>query len=302
MQRKLLATAVGLVSATLPLLPSVARADCALSTDLAFSYPSAETAEVPLDAVFWAVTQDGLGDASVRLDGVELQPLEGYGGRFQFAPSEPLSPGPHDIEISTFDTLLGRAVEGKTLRLRVEAVEQAPVDAEASIEAVTHYPLPRDDGNVIYPEPSVVGEGCAAVTSLLGGCNDIIPETLTRLDFSARGDVIGYVVEGAILPPSCRAFFPYEYTIGEAAPYEIRTILPTGLSAPRAFQGEAEVVPTAAPASAESAPMEPRVGNGVATQSPESCAMKAAGAGASSAGLTLLAAAGVFASRRRRRE
>jgi hypothetical protein len=299
MQRTILAAV--LASATVSLLPAVAGADCALSTNIVFSYPSAETTEVPLDAVFWAVPQDGFGDVIFRLDGVELQPVERSDeGRFQFAPSEPLSPGVHDVEILPREAFPEGFVEAQTLRLRVEAVEQAAVEAEATIEAVTHFPLPRSDGNVIYPDQDSIGEGCAPLASL-HGCQDIIPETLVRMDFSASGNALGYLLEGAILPPSCRAYFPYEYAIGDAAPYQIKTILPTGLSAPRVFQGESQVVPTAVPTPVDRPRMDPPVGNRSVTTPTESCAVHPTAAGASSAELCLLAAAVVFVSRRRRR-
>lgn len=297
MRRALVFTALGFVSATLALVPAVASADCNLSVNVAFSYPNAETSEVPLNAVFWAVPQDGFGAVSFRLDGVELPPLSNEdAGRFQFAPSEALAPGVHDIEISMAGTLGGQPLEGETLRLRVTAVDLAPVRAEATIEAVRYYPLVVTDGLVRYPDPNPAGEGCAHLASL-DGCHDITPESLVRLDLSTSGNALGYLVEGAILPPSCRTYFPYEYAIGQAAPYEIRAILPTGLSPPRAFQGEVEGVPPRTPVDRIGPPSGNRA-DGVAS---ESCSLQAGGADASSAELLLLAAAGVWVSRRRQR-
>jgi len=138
-----------IAAAALALSPTPAMANCAFEYQVTFSYPDEGTREVPLDAVFWAVPDDGT--VSFRLDGVELQHLDDSDeGRFQFVPTQPLSPGMHDIEISarTFDNQI---LEGGTRRLRVNAVEQAPVEADATIEAVTYYPVP--DGDVRYPPP-----------------------------------------------------------------------------------------------------------------------------------------------------
>jgi hypothetical protein len=297
-RQALLATA----AAALALSPAQAMADCALQGRLRFSYPSEGTRQVPLDAVFWAVPE--YGGVSFRLDGVELQRLDDSDeGRFQFVPSDALSPGMHDIEISVSATLQGEALEGETLQLRVEAVEQPRVEADATIEAVSHYPV-IVDGIVRYPPPEETGEGCVELATLDLGCYDVTPESLTRVEFSARGNAIGYLLERAILPPSCRTYFPYEYSQGDSAPYTIRAILPTGLAAARVFEGDVPVIGSAASADADgesSADERARALAGAHAEPADSCALHVPASGASVPSLLWFVAAGAVASRLRRR-
>ncbi|HWO14936.1 MAG TPA: hypothetical protein VNN80_35780 [Polyangiaceae bacterium] len=290
-------------AAALALSPARAMANCAFEPRITFSYPSEGTQEVPLDAVFWAVPESGA--VSFRLDGVELQHLgDSLEGRFQFAPAEALSPGIHDIEISVDAQFEGQPLEGETLRFRVEAVEQAPVEADATIEAVTYYPAVIVDGFVSYPTLDESGAGCAWSASLTQVCEDIIPENVTRIDFSTRGDAIGYLVEGTILAPDCRVDFPYEYSAGVRAPYTIQAVLPTGLSAARVFEGTArgmESVASAGAAEQASAEAPPRALRRAKPEAADSCAIHSPANGTSAPSLFWLAAAGAVALRLRRR-
>jgi hypothetical protein len=294
-----------IAAAALALSPTPAMANCAFDFRVSFSYPNEGTREVPLNAMFWAVPDDGA--VSFWLDGVELQRLDDSDeGKVQFAPPQPLSPGMHDIEISTSRTLDGQTLEVETLRLRVSAVEQAPVEADATIEGVTYYPVVGADDR--YPPPEATEERCSALATLLpGSCNDLIPASLTRIEFSTHGDAIGYLLGRDILPPGCNSYFsyfPYEFSAGQDAPYSIRAILPTGLSAARVFEVDGGVLGGAAsagsdePASTEPprrAPVRP-------APSADSCAMHVPANGASRPSLLWFAAASALACRPRRRQ
>jgi hypothetical protein len=291
---------VAIAAAALALSPTPAMANCAFEYRVSFSYPNEGTREVPLDAVFWAVPDDGA--VSFRLDGVELQHLDGSEGKSQFVPTQPLSPGMHDIEISTSRTMDNQTLEGETLRFRVNAVEQAPVEADAIIEAVTYYPVP--DGDVRYPPPEATEERCSALATLLpGSCNDLIPASLTRIEFSTQGDAIGYLLGRDILPPGCGSYFPYEFFAGQDAPYSIRAILPTGLSAARVFEVDGGVLGSAASAGFEgqASAEQPATTPVRAAPGADSCAMHFPANGASPPSLLWFAAAAAVASRLRRR-
>ena len=286
-------------TAALALSPAPAMADCVVQGRLRFSYPSEGTGKVPLNPVFWAVPE--YGGVSFRLDGVELQHLDDSDeGRFQFVPGEELSPGMHDIEISVSATLAGQPLEGETLQLRVEAVEQAPVEADATIETVAYYPLRNVDGSFLYPPPEETGEGCTELATLDLGCYDVTPKSVTRVEFSTRGNAIAYLLERAILPPSCRVYFPYEYSAGEAAPYSIRAILPTGLSPARGFEVDGGVLGSVAYANAEEPAGPIRQVRRAPPEAADSCAIHFPANGASVPSLLWFAAVGV-ASRFRRR-
>jgi hypothetical protein len=292
---------VAMAAAALALSPTPALANCAFEYRVSFSYPNEETRDVPLDAVFWAVPDDGA--VSFRLDGVELQHLDGSDeGKFQFVPPQPLSPGMHDVQISTSTTLDGQTLEVETLQFRVNAIEQAPVEADATIEAVTYYPV--RDGDTRYPPPGATEERCSALATVIpGSCNDIIPASLTRIEFSTQGNAIGYLLGRDILPPGCGSYFPYEFSAGQDAPYSIRAILPTGLSAARVFEVDGGVVGSVAPAGFEEQasseqPARPPVR---AAPAADSCAMHLPANGASTPSLLWFVAAAPFASRLRRR-
>jgi hypothetical protein len=291
---------VAIAAAALALSPTPALANCAFEFRVSFSYPNEGTREVPLDAVFWAVPDDGA--VSFRLDGVELERLDdSEEGKFQFLPSQPLSPGMHDIEIST-RTWDNRTVDGETLRFRVNAVEQAPVEADATIEAVTYYPLV--DGDVVYPPPEPTEERCGALATLIPGlCNDLIPASLTRIDFSTHGNAIGYLLGRDILPPGCSTHFPYEFSAGQDAPYSIRAILPTGLSAARVFEVDGGVLGSAASAGLEGQASSEQPAKAPVRAAPraDSCAMHFPANGASPPSLLWFVAAAAVASRLRRR-
>ena len=289
-------------AAALALSPTAAKANCAFEYRVSFSYPNEATREVPLNAVFWAVPDDGA--VSFRLDGVELQPLDGGDeGKFQFVPPQPLSPGMHDIEIST-RTFDNQTLEDQTLRFRVNAVEQATVEADATIESVSYYPVV--DADVRYPPLEPNEERCAALATLIPGlCNDIIPASLTRIEFSTHGNPIGYLLGSDILPPACTTYFPYEFLPGQRAPYSIRAILPTGLSAARVFEVDGGVLGSAPSAAPEAAAEQPSLNQPVrapvqAPRGADSCALHSPATGASQS-LLWLAAAAALASRLRRR-
>lgn len=289
-----------IAAAALALSPTRAIANCAFEYRVSFSYPNEGTREVPLDAVFWAVPDDGA--VSFRLDGVELKHLDGTDeGKFQFVPTQPLSPGMHDIEIST-RTFDNQTLDVETLRFRVNAVEQAPVEADATIEAVTYYPV--DDGDSRYPPPEPTEVRCGALATLIPGlCNDLIPASLTRIDFSTHGNAIGYLLGRDILPPGCSTHFPYEFSAGQDAPYSIRAILPTGLSAARVFEVDGGVLGSGASAGVEgqSSGEPPTRAPARAAPRSDSCAMHFPANGASRPSLIWFAAAAAFASRLRRR-
>jgi hypothetical protein len=286
-------------AAALVLSPTPAMANCAFEYRVSFSYPNAETREVPLNAVFWAVPDDGA--VSFRLDGMELQQLDGSDeGRFQFVPPQPLSPGMHDIEISsrTFDK---PPLEVETLRFRVNAVEQAPAEADASIEAVTYYPVVDVDAR--YPPAEANEERCAALATLVPGtCNDIIPASVTRVELSTQGNAIGYLLGRDILPPGCTTHFPYEFSAGQDAPYSIRAILPTGLSAARVFEVDGGVSGSGASAGFEGQASAEQPARAPVPAAPrvDSCAIHIPANGAAPPSLLWLAAAAAFASRLRR--
>jgi hypothetical protein len=160
LRQVLLATA----AAALALSPAQALADCGLRARVDFSYPSEATRQVPLNPVFWAVP--GYGGVSFRLDGVELQRRDdSEEGRFQFVPTEPLTPGMHDIEITVSLTQEGQPPEGETRQFRVEAVDQPPAEADATIDAVSHYLVVDADGNINEPPVEETGEGCAELAT-----------------------------------------------------------------------------------------------------------------------------------------
>jgi hypothetical protein len=253
---------------------------------------------VPLDAVFWAVPDDGA--VSFRLDGVELQPLDGSNeGKFQFVPTQALSPGMHDFEIST-RTFGNQPLEGETLRFQVNAVEQPRVEADATIEAVTYYPL--GDGE-LYPPPEPNEERCTTLATLLPGlCNDIIPASLTRIEFSTSGNAIAYLLGRDIVTPGCNSYFPYEFSAGQDAPYTIRAIVPTGLSAPRVFEVDGGVLASAPSAGVEEQPSAERPARApMRLANGDSCAMHAPASGASPSSLFWVAAVAACAGRLRRR-
>jgi hypothetical protein len=291
---------VAMAAAALALSPTPALANCAFEYRVSFSYPNEETREVPLDAVFWAVPDDGA--VSFRLDGVELQQLDGSNeGKFQFVPTQPLSPGMHDIEISprTFD---GQTPEGATLRFRVNAVEQAPVEADATIEAVTYFPVGDGDGR--YPPPEATEVRCSALATVIPGlCNDLIPASLTRIEFSTQGNAIGYLLGRDILPPGCGSYFPYEFSAGQDAPYSIRAILPTGLAAARVFEVDGGVLGSAPSAGVEgpASTEPPASASAHAAPRADSCALHVPSNGASPPSLLWFATAAALASRLRRR-
>jgi hypothetical protein len=289
---------VAIAAAALALSPTPAVANCAFDYRVAFSYPNEGTREVPLDAVFWAVPDDGT--VSFRLDGVELERLDdSEEGKFQFVHAQPLSPGMHDIEIST-RTFDNQTVE--TLRLRVNAVEQAPVEADATIEAVRYYPLV--DGYVSYPPPEPTEERCGALATVIPGlCNDLIPASLTRIDFSTHGNAIGYLLGRDILPPGCSTHFPYEFSAGQDAPYRIRAILPTGLSAARVFEVDGGVLGSGVAAGIEEQASSEQPAKAPVRAPPraDSCAMHSPANGASPLSLLWFVAAAAVACRLRRR-
>jgi hypothetical protein len=276
----------------LVVLPAKAWAGCDPGRGIAFSYPSAETRAVPVDAVFWAVP--AFGGVRLLLDGVALDPGDvADRARYQFAPGEPLSPGMHEVEIQTGDLLAdgaGAAEAPESLRFSFEAVETPSGGSfDVSIEAVTRFPLQFGGSGVLHPPQAVLESGCTELATLdVGACNDIIPASLTRLELSASGDALAYLVGSSILPATCRTYFPYEWSDGQLAPYEVRAIVPNGLLAPQVFQGEVELVD-----------YEPSKAS-YRTEPPGWCSLSRPRGGTSAAELILLGVVGGFLARRTR--
>jgi hypothetical protein len=291
---------MAIAAVALALSPARAMANCAFDARIAFSYPNETTREVPLNAVFWAVPDDG--SVFFRLDGVELQPLDDSPeGQFQFVPTAPLSPGMHDVEIMTRLTAAGD--EAEPLHFRVNAVEQAPLEADATIEEVSYFPV-GVDATVQYPPPEANEESCEQLGNVERACNDIIPHSITRIRFSTRGDALGYLLGRDILAPGCNTHFPYEFSAGQSSPYVIRAILPTGLSPARFFEVDAGLVATVAPpAREEPAPFQPPPSGPRVRPAPngDSCAMSVPANGVSGFSLLWFAAAAAVAARFRRR-
>jgi hypothetical protein len=206
---------------------------------VAFSYPDASITSVPPDAVFWAVATTGA--AGVTLDGVALAPLgQGLPERYQFAPEQPLSPGPHELSISVLTPEHQATGNDRVLRettLSFDVTEQPALDAQGEIVAVTSYPL-------VWPARSVAedleGDCSADVIELTFGCYDIIPEAITRLDLSTDPNARGYVIGNYLLPADCKVFFPYGYSDAAQPPFSIAAITPSGLGPAAPFTGEPE--------------------------------------------------------------
>jgi hypothetical protein len=246
--------------------------------------------------VFWAVPE--IGEVSVWLDGVELEPVgDDALGRFQFRPPQPLSEGSHEVEMRVEEPTVGGdggvAPRRDVLSVVVEAVAQPPASASIRVDAVTHYELRFGGADTLFPPPEALEGGCGALANLdVGACYDIIPGSLTKLDFTTDGEPLAWLVAGIVLPADCSSYVPYEYVAGQRAPYEARPILPTGLGEPLRFEGRAE-----------SLRYEPPPGT-FRSEPPDSCSVSFAGKhrpGPGSVLLGLLAGALCLTARSRRR-
>jgi hypothetical protein len=229
-----------------------AALSCLAVPDLLFSYPSVERAVVQADDVFWVMEEFGTGTVEVSVDGVALSPRgESLPERWLFQPG-PLTPGPHELEI----TLRYIGDDEEPVRVTVPFVaEAAGAQAEAGQalpETVRYYPTlllgDSETRNATFElqEELMAREGdCSAYVPRQGPgfCSYFPGVGPARLEFDARGDVLGFVTQGLFFPAGCRSAFIPEPLL----PFDLYPVTPKGLGERALFEGEIQVEEVSVP-------------------------------------------------------
>jgi hypothetical protein len=196
----------------------------------------------------------------------------------QFVPPEPLAPGEHEIAIRALDYGLepDTYLESEIYRFSVRAEELPPVDTDVEITSVTGYAWDYQYGSPApdtFPPPEATDGVCGSERMVHSGayCDygapgppraDLlanVPATritiepgvsLTgRIDITAGGSVLGYLLDYLFVPADCSAFFASATPVapddaGEltARSFYVEPVLPTGLGAAHGFTGDIEIV------------------------------------------------------------
>jgi hypothetical protein len=247
---------------------------------LHWSYPDATTEVVPPDAVFRAFAYPQR-LVRFELDGVSLpstaekqrntaptpaEDLNRYDngvpfeeryedpfGTSEFVPPEPLALGQHEVVIRVSDlreSLPPDMQETYRFHFRVEALAEAT--AEPSIAHVTSYSW-KDDSNgapVGFFPPE-----CPGIIDIAHVyCDDTDygrSSTFVELQPGAPDGALGYFVGNALVPLGCSTLYrrtgdgsaaSRTNRMHDGGPIQVEAILPSGLGAPRSFEGEIAVV------------------------------------------------------------
>jgi hypothetical protein len=225
-------------------LEAPAQASCsAPEPGVIWTYPDAATLAVPADAVFWAVSLEGV--VTVEVDGVPLTPLgTGVVDRHQFASTAPLSEGEHEL-VARVELAESEADRGESdeRRVRFDVTSEAATTADLSVSSVRAYPLRYGDETIVNPPASEYDLCSEPAIALHGRCDDIIPSRLLRVEYQPQGTPIAYLVQGdTLVPAGCPWFwFGDSSGVSSSLAYVAQAVLPTGVGPSRAFSGAVEV-------------------------------------------------------------
>lgn len=248
--------ALGVAGAACAWATSASAGCAAPEPRLMWSYPDASTEIVPTDARFFAlVAPQWEGDLSLELDGQPLArvrpdsdvPLE----RAQFAPPSELAGGEHELTVTIRAPQAASGAEASSEpldqhRFAFSVARQAPRTPSARIADITRYDARYTPGPQL-PElvPDVEDPHCGGRlldTSLV--CNDGGPSGFwTRVELEPLRDdgVLGYLVNGMLVPPDCRVFFPYAARANGGS-FEVAAVVPTGVLPATPFEDEVVLV------------------------------------------------------------
>ncbi len=205
---------------------------------------------VPPDAVFWAVTHAG--DLVVDVDGVPIGPLGTTGvDRHRFAPAAPLEPGEHELVARVDDTRYpaDAGVMPDERRVRFRVVDAPVPSGNAFVSSIRRYPLVYSGQSLSNPPADEYDTECGEqVVSLSWFCNDIIPESVVRLELSGEGAIAYLLQDEILLPPSCPVYWTGGSEQTDTFPWTVAAVLPRGLSEAETSTVTVDVRPAEGPA------------------------------------------------------